>query len=605
MKKSIMILSLATLTVANGFGQVSRSNGLPVNANPVTQPGSISQFEVSGRLITHNAFSGLGAIPLTQQTGNFGTAARWNSMGALNAGSQILNGFRTQTNGRGLTSGYSVVGITVGNPTIQWIGNAGVGVTPGTLDFKYANSPGSPGFPQPDVTMFRMSPQGISFLPFSHATQGALIGQLEQGSLGDFGLNSIWSATGVVNTPSFLTYGTRHQLNGQTFNSGLIFNNTTKLTDAIIDYGASNNLGASINSFKFRTFSNPTDLNSNRNIWQSRPDFGNIMLGRTDIYNVNTKPFYFSLFDGKSAQAGFVAQTFIDRAGIYATSAGFDEFGNPLNNYAAICGDVSLASKNGFSHIGILGISDDDVNTGGNKWAGYFVGSAVITGTLINPSDRKFKTDIKDEQNILERIMLLKPKNYLFDTKTHKNMAFSSKLQHGLISQDVEEVFPELVQNVNGPSTSENPKENGKSMQYKALNYSGLIPILLKGIQEQQSQIEELKTQLKSAGTNKTFVLNDKINLPTEIENKAFTLSQNTPNPFSERTTISYTIPSTVKKATLAVFDMTGKMLLQYNLAQGKNQLLIDGNTLPAGMYLYSLLADGQEVLSKRMVLTK
>jgi Secretion system C-terminal sorting domain len=113
----------------------------------------------------------------------------------------------------------------------------------------------------------------------------------------------------------------------------------------------------------------------------------------------------------------------------------------------------------------------------------------------------------------------------------------------------------------------------------------------------------ELKTQI--ATSKNTFVLNDKTNLPAEIENKAFTLSQNTPNPFSEKTTINYTIPSNVNKAMLAIFDLNGKMLLQYNLQQGKNQLTINGNSLSAGMYLYSLIADGQEVLSKRMVLTK
>lgn len=141
-----------------------------------------------------------------------------------------------------------------------------------------------------------------------------------------------------------------------------------------------------------------------------------------------------------------------------------------------------------------------------------------------------------------------------------------------------------------------------EKVELKAVNYTELIPVLTKAIQELSTKVAILENQVIISNT---LVINDKLNLPTEIENKAFSLSQNSPNPFSETTTITYTVPSNIKKAQLAVFDLTGKMLLQFNLTQGKNQLTINGSTLPAGMYLYSLLANGQEVLSKRMVLTK
>jgi hypothetical protein len=200
--------------------------------------------------------------------------------------------------------------------------------------------------------------------------------------------------------------------------------------------------------------------------------------------------------------------------------------------------------------------------------------------------------------------MQLQPKNYFFDVAKNKNMAFSDKLQHGLISQEVEKIFPELVEDSYAPGSSSNKKEDGKPIPYKGLNYIGFIPMLLKGLQEQQAQIEELKSQLNNATTN-TLVVNDKTNLPAEIHNKAFSLSQNSPNPFSENTSINYTIPANINKAILAVFDLNGKMLLQYNLQPGKNTIVVQGNTLNAGMYLYSLIADGQEVLSKRMVLTR
>ena len=96
----------------------------------------------------------------------------------------------------------------------------------------------------------------------------------------------------------------------------------------------------------------------------------------------------------------------------------------------------------------------------------------------------------------MSKIMLLKPKNYLFDVVKNSNMALSDKLQHGLISQEVEEVFPELVKEGFAPGTSENKNEDGKPVAFKSLNYIGLIPVLLKGIQEQEIKMQAQQLQI-------------------------------------------------------------------------------------------------------------
>jgi hypothetical protein len=54
--------------------------------------------------------------------------------------------------------------------------------------------------------------------------------------------------------------------------------------------------------------------------------------------------------------------------------------------------------------------------------------------------------------------------------------------QIGVIAQDVEKVFPELV---------------GENEGYKTTNYIGLIPVLIEAVKEQQQMIDELKTQIK------------------------------------------------------------------------------------------------------------
>jgi hypothetical protein len=82
-------------------------------------------------------------------------------------------------------------------------------------------------------------------------------------------------------------------------------------------------------------------------------------------------------------------------------------------------------------------------------------------------------------------------------------------------------------------------------------------------------------------------------------------LFQNNQNPFSEVTDIGYYLPETVSKAMICIYDMNGKQLKCYNInSNGNGFITIDGNELQAGMYMYTLIADGKVVDTKRMILT-
>ncbi len=408
--------------------QTTSSNTSVIQPVPIaTTPANISQFEVRGRLITQNAFVGTGVIPTNQQTGDFGTAARWNSMGSLNAGSQILNGFRTQTNGKGLTIGYSVVGTTVSNPTIQWIGNStAAGVLPGNLEFKFALDPGSPGLPATDAAIFTMAPSPSITIPsFSYATRGTLVGQLQSGTLGSFGIGDTWSAIGPVNTSSFNTYGNRHQYAGRTINSALIEDNTSNIIKAVMDFGSTASVGSTI--FQFRAFTDPTSPSSIKNVWQSSNRYNNMVLGIQDYSATNNANFLLSVFDGVAPFASSTALSFVQKAGLYVTGDGLDQnnAGNRLNSYAAVVGDITGVNLVGSANTkyAILGIATGigTAPPGSVNNAGYFVGDLSYTGSLILVSDQKFKKEINAEENIMPKLMQLQPKNYFFDIEKYSN----------------------------------------------------------------------------------------------------------------------------------------------------------------------------------------
>ena len=108
-------------------------------------------------------------------------------------------------------------------------------------------------------------------------------------------------------------------------------------------------------------------------------------------------------------------------------------------------------------------------------------GNLEISGTLTQNSDRRLKSSVEPiGEEILGRLAELRPVRFEFkDPDTHP-----SGEQLGLIAQDVQAEFPELVSEGAGGMLS--------------LSYSKLTAVLLKGIQEQQTQIEGQQATIDS-----------------------------------------------------------------------------------------------------------
>ena len=83
-------------------------------------------------------------------------------------------------------------------------------------------------------------------------------------------------------------------------------------------------------------------------------------------------------------------------------------------------------------------------------------------------------------------------------------------------------------------------------------------------------------------------------------------LYQNRPNPFSESTTVEYYLPKGINKAQLYVYNMQGRQVKNFNIAPafGYGSVTIEGGSMEAGMYMYTLITDGKEVDTKKMILT-
>ncbi|MBC8315017.1 MAG: T9SS type A sorting domain-containing protein [Bacteroidales bacterium] len=175
-------------------------------------------------------------------------------------------------------------------------------------------------------------------------------------------------------------------------------------------------------------------------------------------------------------------------------------------------------------------------------------------------------------------------------------LAEQSRKYYGLIAQEVERIVPEVVRTM--PDGT------------KGVAYQSIIPLLIEAVKTQQSEIEEMRALIneyfrinngtRSAGTGNDYYQND-----SNYRNFKSFLYQNIPNPFSTSTTIRYKLDVNAATSEIYIFNIQGELLKTYPLSnQERNEIVIRGEELKAGMYLYSLVVDGKEVDTKRMILT-
>jgi hypothetical protein len=222
-------------------------------------------------------------------------------------------------------------------------------------------------------------------------------------------------------------------------------------------------------------------------------------------------------------------------------------------------------------------------------------------------SDGRMKTRVKEIDDPITKIMKLRGVYYYY-----KPVATYSKLlgvnvndtnRHiGFIAQEVKAVIPEVVDTTNKGTMG--------------INYAQLIDLLTAGMQQQQGEIVALKRQINICCDKQSNVILPKKdsllnlgktnNTGNNLGLQSFILFQNQPNPFSVNTSINYQTPTDARGINLMVFNMQGELVKSFvNLSGGKQSVQINGSDLKPGMYLYSLISNGTEIDTKRMILSE
>ena len=238
----------------------------------------------------------------------------------------------------------------------------------------------------------------------------------------------------------------------------------------------------------------------------------------------------------------------------------------------------------------------------------------LVVNTTSYTSDITLKKDISElENNTLDKLMQLNPIRYRLKSPLELNLigpevtdTLSTPLsltdreaeiynreRFGLSAQEVQKQFPEIV--IEG--------DDG----FLGVNYIELIPILIEALKDQQRQINDLQNNGGQAGFN-IKSLNEVTSGTASADDDILqntTLYQNSPNPFNQVTTIRFVIPEKVNRAMLYIYNMQGVQIQSHKISdRGHSSLEIQGAVLKPGMYLYTLIADGRAIDTKRMILT-
>lgn len=298
----------------------------------------------------------------------------------------------------------------------------------------------------------------------------------------------------------------------------------------------------------------------------------------------NVPPFRISILGSANDVAG--------SAGYYSCGT-IGVMGKAGNNYPGynygVFGTL-IGNNNG---AGIYASTGELLTPISGKYAGYFKGNTYINGTLtatsvVTPSDIRLKTNAKSlraEKGILDNLLKMDVLSYNYKAEVEDSDA--NKRHYGLSAQELQKVYPDLVYK----------GQDG----YLGVNYSELIPLLIRAIQELKEEIDNLQ-QANIDRSNPSKTSTSDFSRATTPKNLLF---QNTPNPAKEQSVIRYQLASTAKDAAICIFDMQGKMLKKFPISSDNESVTVNGYELGQGMFLYSLIVNGQEIDTKKMIITR
>lgn len=158
-------------------------------------------------------------------------------------------------------------------------------------------------------------------------------------------------------------------------------------------------------------------------------------------------------------------------AGLWFTNSS-DDLGISNGAFLGLENAMSGSERAG---IWIGGAWRFNLDRNGNAW---FAGNVTANSTLY-PSDIRYKENIMSIGSSLASLESLHGVRYFLKTSEFESKGFPTSPQIGLLAQEVEKVYPEMVVT--------------DAQGYKAVDYARMVPVLLEAIKELAAEVKLLK----------------------------------------------------------------------------------------------------------------
>lgn len=226
--------------------------------------------------------------------------------------------------------------------------------------------------------------------------------------------------------------------------------------------------------------------------------------------------------------------------------------------------------------------------TGQSKVSKLAIGGTVTAHGLIVPfldADNSTSLSEGEAGSILSSVMAMDVVSY--SSPIDEEEETPAAVHFALSPETLKLLYPSLV------------SKDGEGTD--GINYTEVIPLLVRSIQELQHEVETLKSTLALMSDQAGNSANQ---LGASTRYSA-TLQQNSPNPVREQTTIGYSLAGSFTTAVISISDIYGNIVKTCPVHTGTGSVSVNASELGIGMFLYSLIVDNTVVDSKKMVVTK
>src|ERR1700739_55452 len=258
----------------------------------------------------------------------------------------------------------------------------------------------------------------------------------------------------------------------------------------------------------------------------------------------------------------------------------FDIFSNTTSNN--VYSGINWVSNSTTKAWAVKNGSNDEFYVYGNGQA-YSYGWNTI-------SDSTLKENILNINNALAKVLRLQGVTYnLKPNGKELSGGMQNVRKMGLIAQAVQRGVPEVV----------TTNDNG----IKTIAYSNMVGLLVEAIKQEDTKVNMLQHKLDScmALSKQTGSVNENYGVGNEAK-----LYPCASCPVNHNATFQCYIPEHSKNASLLVFDMSGALKKTIAITGKDTQYVsVNGGELNAGMYYYSLLVDGTEVDTRKIIMTQ